>query len=207
MNQPDIHKQDKLIDWQAPDVLRRIRAGRRQGLARAAGLDRHPGSLIFDATAGLGRDAYVLAALGARLELAERVPALQSALQSAIAGVAPDIAARLVLYAGDARDRLVLAHWDVVLLDPMFTDNGKHALPKKAAQTLREMVGPDEDAASLLPLAIAAARRRVVVKRAPKAPWLNNTKPAFQYPGTRARFDIYLGTAPALEEDSPCTDD
>lgn len=189
-----------LIDWSAADVLRRIQAGRRQGLARAVGLDRWPQLHILDATAGLGRDAYVLAALGARVDLAERITALQHALTAALATTAPDIAGRMRLHCGDARELLRAGCWDVIVLDPMFPDRGKRALPKQQAQWLREIAGDDHDAAGLLPLAIAAARRRVVVKRPPKASALGGQTPAFRYDGSRARFDVYVGAAaPALE--------
>lgn len=191
------------IDWSTADVQRRIKAGRRQGLARAVGLDRWPRARVLDATAGLGRDAYVLAALGAEVELAERIPQLQIALADALARAPTDIAARMALFRGDAAELMARpgAGWDVVLLDPMFPDRGKRALPKQQAQWLRQVAGEDDDADRLLPLAIAVARRRVVVKRAPKAPHLAGRVPAFGYDGSRTRFDIYVGTA--VDQESP----
>ncbi|SEH07868.1 class I SAM-dependent methyltransferase [Candidatus Venteria ishoeyi] len=51
---------------------RRFGGGRGQALARAAGLKKGKTPTIVDATAGLGRDAFVLASLGCQVMLLER---------------------------------------------------------------------------------------------------------------------------------------
>ncbi len=53
------------------------------------------------------------------------------------------------------------------------------------------LVGKDEDADALLPLALAHANYRVVVKRPRKAPLLNNQAPSYQLEGKSSRYDIY----------------
>lgn len=186
-------------DWQSPDVRRRVQGGKRQLLARAVGLNKRAALHVVDATAGLGRDAYVLAALGATLTLIERSRPVSALLADALAraqAAQDPAAARMRHVEADAIDWLQ-AHprsADVVLLDPMYPHSGKSALAKKEMQLLRELNGGDADADALLPVAMAAATRRVVVKRPLKAPPLAGHEPSLSLAGSQARFDLYLIT-------------
>lgn len=193
------------LDWGSADVQRRIAAGRRQLLARAIGLHKNPALKVLDGTAGLGRDGFTLAALGAEVTLAERNPVLLALLRDAHARASntPALqaaATRLRLVERDSTTTAGLQAYDVIYLDPMYPDDGKRALPSKEMQILRDLTGGDADADALLPAALAAGARRVVVKRPDKAPWLAGRKPSLQFEGTQARFDVYLpatgGTAP-----------
>jgi 16S rRNA (guanine1516-N2)-methyltransferase len=80
---------------------------------------------------------------------------------------------------------------DVIYLDPMFPEREKSAEVKKEMATFHSLVGKDEDADLLLPLALAHVNYRVVVKRPRKAPFLNNQTPSYQLEGKSSRFDIY----------------
>lgn len=189
-------------DWASADVQRRIRAGRKQLLAKALGLHRQPQPHLLDATAGLGRDGYTLAALGATVSLVERNPALAHLLRDAHRRATADqtmcgIAERITVIEADAAAFLTASaeaglRWDAVLLDPMYPEDGKTALPAKEMQLIRDLTGGDADADALLDLALACARQRVAVKRPAKGGWLAGRKPALQLKGTQARFDIYL---------------
>jgi 16S rRNA (guanine1516-N2)-methyltransferase len=187
-------------DWTCADQRRRIQGGRRQLLARAAGLHRDPSPEVLDATAGLGRDAFTLAALGARVTLAERNPTvaalLADARRRALADpAARDAAQRTEIVCADASTLVgppPVRRYDVIYLDPMYPGRGKAALAAKELQLLRELTGGDPDADALLEPALANARRRVVVKRPLKAPPLAGRAPALALAGTQARFDIYL---------------
>ncbi|MGQ0700958.1 MAG: class I SAM-dependent methyltransferase [Panacagrimonas sp.] len=187
------------IDWFGAEMRSRIRAGRRQLLARAVGLHRHPGAAVLDATGGLGRDAFTLAALGANVMLVERQPLVVELLRDAQqrARQAEDsrvreAADRLRIIGSDALDvGADQGPFDAVYLDPMYPGDGKSALPQKQMQLLRELSGDDLDASELL----AHARRlawRVAVKRPLKAEWLGGAKPDAVLEGTQARFDLYL---------------
>lgn len=185
-------------DWTTPEIRRRIAGGKRQLLGRAVGLARLRAPRILDATAGLGRDAFVLASLGAQVTLAERnstvAALLADARERALADpAASPAAARLHIVGADARNLLTPAgeRFDVVYLDPMYPDR-KQALAKKELQLLRELAGPDDDADHLLAPALANARHRVVVKRPLKAPPLAGREPSLAFGGTQARFDVYL---------------
>jgi 16S rRNA (guanine1516-N2)-methyltransferase len=190
-----------VADWTSAEMKRRIAAGKRQLLARAVGLPKKPDLHVVDATAGLGRDGFTLAALGARVTMVERQPFVVALLRDAQArvladGDAPlrDAAARVEIVETDA------AQWlgsgfvapDAIYLDPMYDDEGRRALPQKEMQLLRELNGGDPDAALLLAIARHRAPR-VAVKRPTKAPCLDDVRPAAVFEGTQARFDVYIG--------------
>ncbi len=163
-------------------------------MARAFGLHRGGAPRVLDATAGLGRDSAVLAGLGCRVSLLERVPVLHALLADAAGRLGAQGPLRL-LPCQDAQ-----AYWashpdehpDIVYLDPMYPARGKAALARKEAQVLRALAGEDTDADALLAPALAQARERVVVKRHPKAPWFAERKPSHSLAGSRARYDVYL---------------
>jgi 16S rRNA (guanine1516-N2)-methyltransferase len=188
-----------VADWTTPEIRRRIAGGKRQLLGKAVGLTKFANPRVLDATAGLGRDAFVLAALGAQVTLAERQPTVAALLADARRRALDDpataaAAARTEIVAADARNLLAPSparSFDVVYLDPMYPDR-KTALAKKELQLLRELAGPDDDADALLAPALANATRRVVVKRPLKAPPLAGLAPALAFAGTQARFDVYL---------------
>ena len=192
-----------VIDWETPSQRSRIRAGRRQPLARAVGLHLKPATRVLDATGGLGRDAFTLAALGAQVVLAERQPLIVELLRDAqrrarLSSDASIAAAadRLQIVGSDALDlSAVQGGFDAAYLDPMYPDDGKAALPQKQMQMLRALAGDDLDADRLL----AHVRRlapRVAVKRPSKAPALAGTRPDAVLEGTQARFDLYVSAVP-----------
>ena len=190
------------LDAASVEVRRRAAAGRRLELLRACGLPLAD-KRVLDATAGLGRDAFVLAQAGARVDMIEREPLLQVLLADALARQPPP--ARLSLYAGDARDVLgdVFAGHDVIYLDPMF-ERASSALPQREAQLLARiaLLRDSADAANeaqarqgegLLRIALALAAPRVVVKRArTQLPLLAEPQPNHRIVGRRVRFDVYL---------------
>ena len=187
------------LNWLDPAVRRRVDGGRRQPLARAAGLHHGTGVRIVDATGGLGRDAFVLSALGARVTVCERNRVLCFLLDDAWRRAADDPSVgpwieRLELFRGDARDRLASMDepCDVVYLDPMYPTRNKQALARKEMRVLRALVGDDTDSAALFAAAVTHASRRVVVKRPSKAPPLAGHPPSFSYRGKQARYDVYL---------------
>ncbi len=186
------------LDWSSPDVQRRIAGGRKQLLTKAVGLHKKPAATVFDGTAGLGRDGFTLAALGAEVTLAERNPVLAAMLRDAhrralALPLTRDAATRIRIIEHDSAGSLAAAQgFDAIYLDPMYPDDGKRALPSKEMQILRDLTGGDTDADALLVAALASGVGRVAVKRPSKAPWLGQEKPNLSMEGTQARFDIYL---------------
>jgi 16S rRNA (guanine1516-N2)-methyltransferase len=157
---------------------------------------------IFDATPGLLRDACVLAAAGARVVMAERAPVVAALVENGLHRAAAHAELQPLLSLLDYRqgDSLqVLAALaaagqrpDVVYLDPMFPHRDKSALVKKEMRAFRAVVGDDADADALLPAALLAATKRVVVKRPRGAPLLGGRAPGLVLEGKSARFDVYL---------------
>jgi len=178
----------------AGEFGRRLQTARRTDpLPRAVGLHRRLPSVV-DATAGLGRDALVLARLGCAVVAIERVAALALLLADSVARMPPpwrvvvhhDEAARfLAALAIDARP-------DVVYLDPMFQAPGK-AQVRKATQALRLLCGPPGNVEQLFAAAVAVARDRVVVKRHRDDPPIAG-EPDFAVRGSSVRFDVYLSS-------------
>jgi 16S rRNA (guanine1516-N2)-methyltransferase len=176
---------------------------RRQPIALAVGLkNRIP--TIVDTTAGLGCDAMLLAGLGCTVTAMERSVILGAMLRDALKRAAEVPAkgairkCRVTVVVGDAIDLLARMSNqeapDVVYLDPMYPPRGGSALPKKEMRIVRRLVGNDADAGALLEVARCVARKRVVVKRTPRAPPLAPT-PTMSYRGKLARYDVYLRKA------------
>lgn len=185
---------------------RRFGGGRGQLIARACGLGKVATPSVIDATAGLGRDAFVLASLGARVLLIERVPAIAALLDDGLMRArqdadTADIAAAMTLMLGDAcRDLEALiqrsgALPEVIHLDPMFPHRDKSALVKKEMRVFRELAGNDDDAPRLLEAALDMATHRVVVKRPRKAPPLAGPAPRHVLEGKTSRYDLYVHRA------------
>lgn len=185
----------------ALDYRRRYGGGRKQPLAKAIGLKHGVIPTVLDATAGLGRDAFILACLGCSVQMVERSPVVAALLHDGLQRAQQDaeigslITERLQLIYYEAQ------HWllqlpetqqpDVIYLDPMYPHRQKSALVKKEMRIFRTIVGDDLDAPALLKTALACARRRVVVKRPKLAPTLDDTQPTFCIKSENTRFDVY----------------
>lgn len=188
-------------------TFRRLHGGgKKEAIARAIGLKGQDSLQVLDATAGLGRDAFVLASLGCVVAMIERSAVVAALLQDGLDRAAVDLTlaswlpTRMQLCHGVAKD--LLGNWqniqppktrpDVVYLDPMFPHRKKSAAVKKDMRLFQQLLGPDEDADLLLEPALALAKKRVVVKRPSSAPFLAGKKPHIEMSGKANRFDVYL---------------
>lgn len=176
-------------------------------VARAVGVKSGVRPIVWDMTAGLGRDAFVLAALGCHVTLFERSKVLCALLDEAMARLAcssannAKTAARMTLCAGDSikilkEGRHVEEKPTVLYLDPMYPHRNKHAAVKKEMRLVRRVVGDDQDGAELMSLALLQAEkwnvRRIAVKRPSHAAYLGGVVPSLEYKGNHTRFDVYL---------------
>lgn len=179
---------------------RQFGGGAGQMVARAVGVRGAIRPRVLDATAGLGRDAFVLAALGCEVTLIERQPVIAALLADGLqrarqaGGEVAGIAARMHLLQGDAIE--LMGRWngpvpEVIHLDPMFPQRQKSALVKKEMRLFRPLAGDDLDAPQLLAAAIRLASHRVAVKRPRKAPGIEGPTPSAQLTGQSSRYDIY----------------
>lgn len=183
-------------------TFRRLHGGgRKEAIAKAIGIKGEYIPHVIDATAGLGRDAFVLASLGCRVDMIERSPVVAALLQDGLnrAASAPELAhwlpEKMQLIHQLSYD--VLANWqgdkpDVVYLDPMFPHRKKSALVKKDMRLFQQLLGPDEDADKLLAPARKLAKHRVVVKRPDSAPFLASAEPSMMISSKKHRFDVYI---------------
>ena len=192
------------VDFGSDGMRHRRRSGANELLGRAVGVGKKSPLSVMDATAGLGRDAFVLADLGCLVTLCEREPLIVELLRAGMRVAAdtgdPWLAAvsqRMHLHSGDVRTLKVsdLQGVDVVYLDPMFPQRSKSAAAKKEMaliQTLLENSSNAEEAGSLLDWALALNTARVVVKRPAKAPTLAGPPPSHHIAGSAVRFDVYV---------------
>jgi 16S rRNA (guanine1516-N2)-methyltransferase len=182
-----------------------LTSGKSQGIAKAIGLNKLKSPTVLDATAGLGKDAFILASLGCSVTLLERSPIIYALLEDGF---------RRGLTSSDNKVCHVLNamtlinidsnNWfekitageiekpDVIYLDPMFPPRIKSAKVKKDISLLQQVLGSDEDFDKLFSTARKCAKYRVVVKRPGKKTKDNDPKPNFQIEGKSAHFDVFV---------------
>ena len=176
---------------------RQFGGGKKQPLARAIGLSSKKTPNVIDATAGMGRDSFVLASLGCKVQMIERSPVVAAMLEDALDRARQDVEAsliadRLSVICVDACDYLSEAgSADVIYLDPMYPEKRKSAAVKKDMRALQMLVGPDQDSQRLLKIALLKAKHRVVVKRPKQAEPLEGQQPNSSISSPNTRYDIY----------------
>lgn len=177
---------------------RQYGGGRGQTIAKAIGLKGGISPSVLDCTAGMGRDAFVLATLGCPVTMLERAPITHALLADALRRSEQDeetykITQHMTLSNQSALEYLQQNknQCDVIYMDPMYPHREKSALVKKEMRIFRELVGDDMDADTLLQAALDAKPARVVVKRPKGAPYLNNQKPSTTVESKNTRYDIY----------------
>ncbi|TGD72081.1 SAM-dependent methyltransferase [Mangrovimicrobium sediminis] len=189
------------VDFGAAAMRHRRAAGHNEMLGRAVGVTRKAGMCVLDATAGLGRDAFVLADLGTRVILCERNPVVAAMLEAGLAAARDSrdswlstVVASMQLHCGDARELPadLVAQADVIYLDPMFPERGKRAAVKKEMALFQLLLDDAAEEPALLEWARAQDVARVVVKRPLKAPALGGASPSHVLKGRAVRFDVYV---------------
>lgn len=193
--------QDLRVDFVTGPVGHRLRfgGGRGQALAKAMGLRSGKTPVIVDATAGLGRDAFLLASLGAKVTLIERSEKMHALLRDGIeraaaeGGQFQEITDRMTLLHADAKDILPTLSCEAILIDPMHPPRKNSALVKRELRQVREIVGTDDDAADLLHVALNTAQNRVVLKWPAKADPISGVrKCSHQILGKSTRYDVFM---------------
>lgn len=182
---------------------RQYGGGKSQPLPKACGLYKHPEWTIFDATAGLGGDAFVLASLGATVTLCEQHPALYALLLDAMRRGSENADVQHIIkrlrcvhhnsqsYLRNINETSLIAP-DVIYLDPMYPERKKSAKIKKEMQILQELVGHTQPSPALFDIALATAKHRVVVKRPKTATALSDKKPSYTVSSVNTRYDVYV---------------
>lgn len=209
------------IDFLSGDLAHRQQfgGGRGQSIAKAIGLKQgiEPPT-VLDATAGLAKDAYVLACLGCSMTLIERSPIVVELICDAIQRATEDEHFQTILEKGfkvinqssieyltelanktlsddDIYPDMInpeVIYPDVIYLDPMYPDKKKSASVKKNMQILQKLLGKDEDTQALLSTALKVAKKRVVVKRPKGAENLTELEPTYTVESKKTRYDVYI---------------
>lgn len=153
---------------------------------------------VLDLTAGWGVDGYILARHGKDVTLLEQNELVQAIVAFSLQRLTTDpqegeLAQRLKIINAGALgylNGLGEQRYDCIYLDPMFAAHKSGAKPAKEMQILQALT--DNTAIeSCFELALGYARRRVVVKRAAKAPPLTSLEPDMVHRAKSIRFDVY----------------
>ncbi|MCP4503618.1 MAG: class I SAM-dependent methyltransferase [Deltaproteobacteria bacterium] len=176
---------------------------RQSDLGRAVGAHKKLGH-ILDVTAGLGRDACTLAAMGCQVTALERSPVLAALWEDALERSELEFVSSLSFRRGEALD--VLKNMSklpkeerpqVVFLDPMFPERKKKAAVKKELRALKSLLvsevlfgDPEVEGAALVQAAREVATERVVVKRPLRASPLGPV--SFSRSSKVLRIDVLL---------------
>lgn len=175
--------------------------GRGQAIAKAIGLKHGKTPTVLDATAGLARDAYILATLGCKLTLVEQSPILYTLLEDGIKrALASDTEHSVSNFTNlvCADSRLHIKHVglnmppDVICIDPMYPERKKSALVKKDMQILHKLIGSSEGEEKLLETALQFAKYRVIIKRPIHAQPVTGIKPTMAISSKKTRYDVYI---------------
>jgi len=204
------------VDFSDEALQYRLQTSKRsEGLLKAIGLDKYSLPLkVMDTTAGLGTDAYIMAAMGCEIMMFEKSAVIAALLEDGLArahtAIDPVIrrdVGRMSLNFADAGDYLSDMHDkcaasqgssdpitkpDVIYLDPMFPPRQKTAKVKKDMALLQKLLPINEDIDSLLEKALGCAEKRVVLKRPGKLSKQASPKPDFQVPGKSCHFQVFL---------------
>ena len=197
------------IYFSAPNLRRRAaQTGKSELLLKAIGAQNN--LRVLDCTAGLGVDAYLMAAYGCHVTMLEQSPVLGLMLREALirALLDPDasvIAERMRLQETNAVDFLnsycrqteddgaKLAHsFEVIYIDPMFPPRSKSAEVKGGMQILQKFIGKTDNVKLLLEKAVATGIKRVVIKRPLRGGDIDGFTPSYQQKAKASRFDVYL---------------
>lgn len=190
-----------VVDFVGGAVAHRFRfgGGRGQALPKAIGMKSGITPRVVDATAGLGRDAFLLASLGAEVTLIERSAQMYRLLSEGMergresGGDVAEVIARMTLLRGDAKDLIPDLSPEVVLVDPMHPPRKNSALVRKEMRLIREIVGTDQDSVALMRVALDFASKRVVLKWPQKADLMEGIRaPSHQITGKSTRYDVFM---------------
>lgn len=187
------------VDFLKPAFRRRWRHPYQELVVQASKIRACPFPLVIDATAGLGRDGFLLAAAGFQVHMIERNPLVAALLLDGLERISADpeaaaICQRIHLTVGDAFDSLASlpAQPEVIYLDPMFPERMKSAKVKQELQLLQLITDQPEDGEGLLRMALSCKPKKIVVKRPRKGSFLMDLPPGYSLKGKAVRIDVYL---------------
>ena len=184
----------------AGTMMHRVTNGRLQHemLVKAASSEKE-GRKAIDATAGMGEDAFLLAAQGYEVTLYEQNPVVAALLKDAIRRakknqILKDIAGRMKVVEADSVESMskLLDPVDVIYLDPMFPARQKSSLINKKLQLIQKLEPPCSEETDLFDAALKVGPSRIIVKRPLKSEYLAGREPSYTLKGKAIRYDCYV---------------
>ena len=193
------------VDFTSKKIIHRLQSPQKyqEPLIKAIGIKPNKSLTILDATAGLGRDGFMMAALGAKVILLERNNVIFQLLEDGIKRAKNNTntknnekvtrnliniqqtANNMYLIDGDSIKQIptlsVKYKPDIIYLDPMFSDLKSKSLPQKEMSILRMVAKDDDmlDCNELLNIALSNVKK-VVVKQHKSSGFLLNKKNTFK---------------------------
>lgn len=197
-------KSNVIVDFTSGAAQYRRTKGGGELIAKAVNHTAHP--TVWDATAGLGRDSFVLASLGLTVTAFEQHPAVACLLSDGIRRAlfnpeTQDTAARINLHFGNAAEQMpalvkTQGKPDIVYLDPMYPERRKSAAVKKEMAYFHRLVGEAQDEVILLHTARQTAKktrrrqtpapRRTPCRTSPRLPIHRQKHPLRRLPALRS---------------------
>lgn len=166
-------------------------------LVRAAKSEKE-GRKAIDATAGMGEDAFLLAAQGYEVTLYRAESGRCCPFERRTAArkeypILKEIAARMKLVEGDSVECMskLLDPVDVIYLDPMFPARQKSSLINKKLQLIQKLEPPCSEETDLFDAAIKATPEKIIVKRPLRSEFPCRRKPSYTLNGKAIRYDCY----------------
>lgn len=194
-------KQELKVDW--TNLLSRVTGGHLQHeiLLKAAKPETDNGKKprAVDATAGLGEDSFILAAMGYEVEMFEHNPITAALLYDGLLRARndsklQDVARHMTFTKGESADLLrgLCYEPDVIYLDPMYPEKKKKAESKKKMQVLHQIEPPCQDEIDLMDAARGANPTKIVIKRPPEADYLAGITPTYSVERKAVRYDCLV---------------
>ena len=152
------------------------------------------GLSVWDLTAGLGKDAFILASSGYIVTMVEQNPVLVTIVHYALTNNILPVRNLSLVYA-NSLDYLAATteRPNIIYLDPMFKDD-KAAKARKEMQLIQLLTegSPQHNDEALFIAAYAKALNKIIVKRDNKQETLlASPQPSHAKSGKTIRFDIY----------------
>lgn len=152
--------------------------------------------IAIDATAGMGEDAFLLAAYGYKVYLFEQNPVVAALLSDALDRATEhdelkEIIERMHFVEKNSIDGMtdILEEIDLIYLDPMFPARQKSGLINKKLQLIQKLEQPCMREEDLLAAAVAKNPKKIVIKRPLKGTNLADKKPSYTIKGKAIRYD------------------
>ncbi|MBQ3265138.1 MAG: class I SAM-dependent methyltransferase [Ruminococcus sp.] len=181
-------------------MLRRISGGRlsHEMLVRIV-KTRSERPIAFDAAAGMGEDALLLAAAGYTVYLFEQDAVIAALLRDAIHRAKrrsdlKEIVGRMILTEGNSIELMqtVPEQPEIIYLDPMFPARRKSGLINKKLQLIQKLEQPCAQEQELLEAALALHPKKIVIKRPLNGVYLAGRKPSYTVKGKAIRYDVIV---------------